>query len=137
MSSLTTFIDTSALVALSVQADAIHDAAMSVMDNLLRQGAPLATSDLVITEFLNHSSRGPRRAAAATAARRLYSGGAVEVFEVDRATILAALDLYESRPDQSWSLVDCSSMLICKQRRIKRVFTHDRHFKQAGFQILL
>ncbi len=48
-----------------------------------------------------------------------------------------AFELMRSRPDKSWSFVECASILACQRRSISRVFTHDRHFTQAGLRILL
>jgi len=50
---------------------------------------------------------------------------------------IRGLDFIESRADKEWSLVDCLSILVCKARGIKDVFTADRHFEQAGLRVLL
>jgi predicted nucleic acid-binding protein len=50
---------------------------------------------------------------------------------------LKGLDLYESRLDKGYSLTDCISMIVLRERRITDVLTHDRHFAQEGFNILL
>ena len=49
----------------------------------------------------------------------------------------SALDLYERRPDKSYSAADCIGMVICKERGITDVFTADHDFEQEGFTILL
>jgi predicted nucleic acid-binding protein len=49
----------------------------------------------------------------------------------------SGLAMYESRPDKGYSLTDCISMIICRQRQITDVLTHDHHFAQEGFTILL
>jgi len=50
---------------------------------------------------------------------------------------LKALELYESRLDKGYSLTDCISMNVCRELGIKEILTHDRHFEQEGFKILL
>lgn len=50
---------------------------------------------------------------------------------------LDALTFYESRRDKGYSLTDCVSMLVMQKYRINQVLTHDEHFTQEGFQILL
>ena len=69
--------------------------------------------------------------------RELMGAEHVRVEECGRVRLLEAIGLYELRPDKEWSLVDCASMLICEKRGIRRVLTSDRHFEQAGFEILL
>jgi predicted nucleic acid-binding protein len=38
--------------------------------------------------------------------------------------------------DQGMSFTDCVSFAIMRRRRIRTVFTFDRHFQQAGFRLL-
>jgi hypothetical protein len=39
--------------------------------------------------------------------------------------------------DKEWSLVDCISFAVMKQRKIKEALTADHHFVQAGFRAIL
>ena len=48
-----------------------------------------------------------------------------------------ALDYYRARQDKEWSLVDCASILIMQTEGITEALTHDHHFEQAGFKVLL
>lgn len=48
-----------------------------------------------------------------------------------------ALDYYENRIDKEWSLTDCSSFQIMKEKNINQALTNDKHFEQAGFIALL
>jgi hypothetical protein len=45
--------------------------------------------------------------------------------------------LYKTRPDKGYSLTDCSSMLLMRERRLSEALTTDRHFEQEGFTALL
>ncbi len=47
------------------------------------------------------------------------------------------LALFGKRPDKDWSLVDCISFVVMKERRLTDALTTDLHFKQAGFKALL
>jgi uncharacterized protein len=47
------------------------------------------------------------------------------------------LQLYAARPDKAWSMVDCLSFVVMKQRRLRDALTTDDHFNQAGFRALL
>ena len=47
------------------------------------------------------------------------------------------MTFYKSRLDQGYSLTDCISMNICRDRGITDVLTHDDHFRQEGFTVLL
>ena len=52
-------------------------------------------------------------------------------------TFDAGLALYKARPDKGYSLVDCISMETMRREGITEVLTHDAHFTQEGFTILL
>lgn len=47
------------------------------------------------------------------------------------------LQLYESRPDRTYSLVDCISMNAMREEGITDALTNDHHFTQEGFTILI
>lgn len=47
------------------------------------------------------------------------------------------LQLSNNRPEKEWSLTDCISFVVMKERRIKEALTGDHHFEQAGFVALL
>lgn len=48
-----------------------------------------------------------------------------------------ALALYRRRLDKGYSLTDCMSMVVCGDLGITDVLSHDHHFEQEGFEILL
>lgn len=47
------------------------------------------------------------------------------------------LNLYQSRQDKTWGLVDCISFTVMKQQNLVDAVTSDSHFVQAGFRALL
>lgn len=38
--------------------------------------------------------------------------------------------------DKDFSFTDCTSFVVMKELRIQRALTTDRHFSQAGFELL-
>jgi len=49
----------------------------------------------------------------------------------------ASWQLLATHDDKDWSLVDCASFIIMRERSIATALTNDRHFEQAGFIRLL
>jgi len=45
--------------------------------------------------------------------------------------------LYRARADKEWSLTDCISFVVMRDRGIQDALTGDRHYEQAGFKVLL
>ena len=48
-----------------------------------------------------------------------------------------AFDLFRSRPDKEWGMIDCMSFVVMQQRGLNEALTADEHFQQAGFRALL
>ena len=93
----------------------------------------------VLTEFLNHFSAygAQMRAQAASTVRGFLSDPAMIVIPQSRQTLLSGLALYEARQDKEYGLTDCISMVTMREEGITEVLTHDTHFTQEGFAILL
>lgn len=97
----------------------------------------LLTTEMVLTEFLAAFSAVPLRAAAVNAVRVIAANPNVEVVAQTSIQFREAFDLYASRPDKEWSLTDCASFNLMKERGLSEALAHDQHFEQAGFVALL
>ncbi|HEX7150091.1 MAG TPA: PIN domain-containing protein [Thermoanaerobaculia bacterium] len=128
------FVDTWFLVALFDSSDEHHQRAKRI-DRMVRN-AYLFTHDGVLSEFLTHvADEGPRvRARAVEVVRRMLAER--RVVASDRSLFLRALDLYSRRDDKQYSLVDCMSMTVMRERGVDQVLTNDHHFRQEGFALL-
>lgn len=61
----------------------------------------------------------------------------VEIVHVDPTLDAQAWRLFTQQSDKEWSLVDCASFVVMRQRGLLDAFTTDHHFEQAGFVCLL
>ena len=61
----------------------------------------------------------------------------IEIIHIDKRLDDYTWRFLKERDDKMWSLVDCSSFVVMKERRISQGFTADHHFEQAGFVRLL
>lgn len=61
----------------------------------------------------------------------------VEVVHIDQTLNKEAWQLLKNRLDKTWSLVDCTSMIVLQHLGIHEAFTADHHFEQAGFVLSL
>lgn len=130
------FADTFYWIALIHPKDAWHARVLAWATE--HASAQLVTTSEVLTEVLNwFAARGPAgRGLAGTAVRAIRADVSIQVLLPTAADLDAALALYEARPDKSYSLTDCRSMLVLRALGIAEVLTNDHHFTQEGFTIL-
>jgi predicted nucleic acid-binding protein len=61
----------------------------------------------------------------------------VQVIHLHPQLFREAFDLYRSRSDKAWGLIDCVSFVVMKELGITNALSADKHFEQAGFNILI
>ena len=128
------FVDTVYWLALINPSDTWHSKAKAWATELTE---PLVTTDAILTEVADALCRADRRRWAVSAIRSVKADpgitsvpGSVELFS-------RGFELYAGRGDKDWSLTDCISFTVMRDRRIDRALTADAHFLQAGFRALL
>ncbi len=131
------FADTYYWIALLNDKDLGHAAARAASATL--HGAILVTTQEVLSEVLTHfSQHGAHvRQSAVAYVRGILNDPAIEVHAQSDASFLTGLALYEARPDKGYSLTDCVSMETMRREGITDVLTHDAHFAQEGFGVML
>ena len=133
----TVFVDTAAIIALGNKQDAFHHIAWQVQKDLVKNQSHFVTSDFVIAEFCNAFSRIKFRATAVQTINNIYKSKVWSVVPINESLMIKSLNLFTQMEDKEWGLVDCSSIILAREKQIATVFTADKHFEQAGFEILL
>ena len=128
------FADTSYFVALCGPNDSYHARAVELSAALI---AGVVTTEYVLVETGGLLLRPEDRPAYVNLVRDLESDPSVNIIPASKQLFHAGFDLFARRPDKDWSLVDCLSFVVMKQRRMKEALTTDHHFVQAGFRALL
>jgi predicted nucleic acid-binding protein len=128
------FADTAYYLALLSSRDAFHTKAVALSR---ASNEPVVTSAWVIQELADGLSTPPARAGFLKLLDTLQADPNTTIIDPDPALWQRGLVLYRSRPDKEWSLTDCISFEIMKQRGISRALTSDQHYEQAGFVALL
>ncbi len=131
------FADAGYFIASLNERDGLHARAEAITRRL----APLeiVTTEMVLVEVLNHySDAGERlRTRAAQMVLDLTENPNVEIVPHAGTPFRAAVERYNSRRDQTWSLTDCASFIVMEERNITDALAHDHDFEQAGFNTLL
>jgi predicted nucleic acid-binding protein len=131
------FLDTSYAIALSSPADEHHRRAEEIAEQLETEGARLITTRAILLEIGNVLSKLRYRQAAIRLLDALEHDPNVEIIPVSEELCREAFELYRSRPDKEWGLIDCLSFVVMNERKLTDALTADDHFRQAGFRVLL
>lgn len=129
------FVDTGAFLARYVEADQYHGAAVRAWRRLERSSGVLFTSSFVLDETLTLLGRRTTYAFAAGRADALYASRVLAILRPGVEDESAAVDLFRKFADQKVSFTDCVSFALMRRHKLKRAFTFDRHFADAGFEV--
>jgi len=132
-----TFADTSHFIAVLHPSDQLHEKAVSIEKSLI--AAHIITTDFVLVEVLNYFSefREYYKTRIARAVEILLSESKIHIVECSHEQFLRGFEFYNLRLDKGYSLTDCVSMNVMRERNIDEILTNDDHFEQEGFHILL
>jgi predicted nucleic acid-binding protein len=102
-------------------------------------GAKIVTTNYVLLELiaLLNSPLRLLRVEQIRTIETIKNSSWVEIFHINPSIDELAWELLRTREDKRWSLVDCSSFEVMRQRKITQAFTSDHHFEQAGFLPML
>jgi len=130
------FADSLYWIALSHPGDQWHAAAMKASHTL--QHAEIVTTQEILGELLTAFRYNPQlRGIAARRVHQISADPRIIVITQSDHSFRAGFALYQSRSDKQYSLTDCISMETMRQQRVTEILTHDNHFTQEGFTILL
>ena len=131
------FVDTAYFIAILNPLDQLAESAAAAHQQLAN--VDLVTTEEVLTEFLNATCEaGPSvRVRAHEMVMQVLSSPKIRVVEQSHDSFLSGLQLYARRRDKGHSLTDCISMSTMHRLRIRQILTHDHHFRQEGFSVLL
>ncbi len=134
---ISVFADTLFWVAVINPLDQWHERAVGAERRL--QGWRFVTTEPVLLEVLNYfSGYGPEsREYSVRIVYLLLERADVLTLEQTHDTFIEGMALFRNRPDKGYSLTDCISMNAMRSLGVTEVLTHDRHFTQEGFSILL
>jgi hypothetical protein len=131
------FLDAAYAIALSVETDTFHEKALELAKEIEEQKIQLVTTRAVMLEIGNALSGQKFRKAAVALLDSLEADKNVTILSLKEELYDAAYQLFQSRMDKEWGLVDCVSMVAMMQLGVAEALTTDRHFEQAGFVALL
>lgn len=128
------FADTFYYLALVNRNDAAHERAVTTSESL---GAVTVTTAWVLAELADAMASPSQRPAFLRLLEAIRSNPHCTVVPPSAALFDKGLRLYAERMDKYWSLTDCISFQVMRERGLTNALTGDHHFEQAGFTALL
>ncbi len=131
------FVDTSDFVAVFNKRDQLHAKALQI-ENVIG-GVKKITTELVLVEVLNYfcEFRLDIKNYVVKSVNHFFTAKEIEIVPCSSEQFIEGFYFYKSRIDKDYSLTDCVSMNIMRERNISEILTNDNHFEQEGFRILL
>ena len=137
MASRRVFGDTSFFFALVAKRDPAHRPAVAAYEKLLRAGAHVVTTDYVVDETLTLTKARIDAPTALSLLDRMERSDSIDLQMLTSERFAASKQYFRKHSDHGYSFTDCTSFALMDELNIGTVLTTDRHFKEAGFEVLL
>jgi len=129
------FVDTSAWLALYDADDGQHENAVKKSGDIRKSKIDLVTSDYILDESITVIRRRISHKSAVAFGESVMNSDIVKIVSVTDETFFESWEMFRRYDDKKFSFTDCASFILMKKMGIRRAFTFDRHFRQAGFEI--
>ncbi len=131
------FIDTFYWIAIINPKDQWHKKAVQV--KLVSEPFRGVTTESVLIEVANFfcAYDSEIRKAVSGVIYDILKNPYIETVPQTREALFSGLAFYKARSDKGYSLTDCILINVMRNYGLTEVLTHDKHFTQEGFDILL
>jgi predicted nucleic acid-binding protein len=131
---MTVLLDTVGLLAVWDNSDQWHRAAHACFVELQASREELVSTTFILSECGNAAARRPYRDAVCRLREKLESSKRLIIPTEDDWR--AAWQSYRAGEVDAAGIVDHISFVVMRRLGITKVFTNDRHFRAAGFEVL-
>jgi uncharacterized protein len=131
------FADTAFWLALLRKRDQHHVSALHWESIIRNSRGRIVTTEAVLWEWLNAVSDVATRQQAATGYDLIRRDPRIDVVPHGPELGRQAIEMYSARVDKAWSITDCPSFVVMRERGIAEALTSDHHFAQCGFVALM
>lgn len=132
-----TFVDTSGFYSLLVHKDRMHATATDYMALAARDQGRFVTTDYVLDEAVTLLKARGHGELIAPLFDAIDNSSAMRIEWTTSERFDEARLFCVRHSDKAWSFTDCISFLVMQSLGLTAALTSDRHFAQAGFQVLL
>ncbi len=131
------FVDSFAWIAAINKSDNHHEISLRILEELLNKQAKLITTNYVVVETINALSKVEFRKTVIEFIDKLGKSPSVQIVKITDEIYNNAWTLYQQRMDKDWGITDCTSFEVMQMFNIRKAFTGDKHFEQAGYSLIV
>ncbi len=129
------YIDTGAFLARYLSRDQYHQQAGAFWKEIGKNRESCFTSNFVLDETFTLLGRWAGYDFASQKAAKIYASKLLIILRPTREDEIKAIEFFQKYADQNVSFTDCISIVLMRNKKIKRVFSFDSHFERAGFKL--
>ena len=96
----------------------------------------MVTTIYVISEIVTFFNSRSRYAKAIEIGNRLLNSRSVQVIHIDKGLFDKGWQYFQQHTDKTYSMTDCISFIVMKEQECESALSFDKHFTQAGFNLL-
>lgn len=130
------FVDTAGWMMLADSSDTLHRKAVTFRDDWLRRNGTLTSTNFVLDETLTLLRVRLGIDAAARWWDQVEASARLSWEWIGPEQTEKARRWFFRWKDKAFSFTDCTSFVVMRERRLRTAFTSDRHFRQAGFEMV-
>lgn len=131
------FIDTSGFYALMVSDDPAHRHSARVLDAARRACTGFVTTDYVLDETATLLMARGKVHLLEKLWQTMDAAKACRIEWMNPGLFLEARAMMMRYANRAFSFTDCSSFVLTRKLKIRKVLTKDGHFAEMGFEVLL
>ena len=133
----TVFVDSFAWIAVINKSDNYHRISLKTLEEFLNKHVNLIATNYAIVETINALSKVEFRKTVVEFINKLERSPSVEIVKITDEIYNNAWALYQQRMDKNWGITDCTSFEVMRMFNIRKAFTNDKHFEQAGYSVVV
>jgi predicted nucleic acid-binding protein len=127
------FADTFFYLALLDERDPAHLRALAAATI----NRPVVTTEFIVIEIADGCARAEDHADFLALLEGMQNNPRMDIIPLSSQLMQDGIDFYARHSDKDWSLTDCISFVVMRNKGIQEALTADHNFEQAGFRILL
>ena len=131
------FVDADAFVALTVETDANHEKARSLLNRLTVNPVLFLTSNYVFSESITIISQRASHQTAVTFIAKMQSmESPFQITRADENIEEEAIGVFKAQTSKNTSYVDCTNMVFMKRLALDAIFSFDEVYRKNGLTLV-